>query len=399
MTRRITARFGTFLFLVCNLAHLASAQDEANDLATAQDKEVYAGTPSESPEQRRERFNRTRARLAALDSQFEMRRYSQEGTALPYRLFRPADETRDATYPLVVFFHGGGGRGTDNRRHIADAHFSARIWALPEFQSKHPCFVLAPQLVHGMTHATWQVRARCNEKSGDDDSFEGQWQLDVSGQYGRGLEFGLRLTRVGDKWSAEFNDLGPNRRSLAGMPPTDVTLSNDRLTVFFGPRESRRNNRIDLQLKGDEATGTLIRDLNRDELAGRLLGLIDSVCEELPIDMNRIYVTGLSMGGGVTWSLVGKHPEKFAAAAPICAFGQPATAQKIVEQGVEIWTCHGLDDDRVPIEATRDMVAALRRAGGSPKLTEYPGVAHDSWIDAYQDHELHDWLFTQRRGD
>ena len=154
-----------------------------------------------------------------------------------------------------------------------------------------------------------------------------------------------------------------------------------------------------LQLQDDELRGTLQRDLNSESSSRRLVQLIQSVCAQFSIDQRRVYATGLSMGGAVTWSIVAMHPSKFAAAAAICGPCDPSTAPKIARHDIAIWAFHGADDPRVLAESSRAMAAALREAGGRPRYTEYPGVGHDAWVDAYQDPELHTWLFRQRRSD
>lgn len=113
------------------------------------------------------------------------------------------------------------------------------------------------------------------------------------------------------------------------------------------------------------------------------------------VDPDRVYLTGLSMGGYATWHLLGSRPELFAAAIPICGGGQAATAPAFAT--VPVWAFHGDADPVVKVDLSRTMVEALRTAGGDPKYTEYPGVRHDSWTRTYRDDEVHQWLFAQRR--
>ncbi len=128
-----------------------------------------------------------------------------------------------------------------------------------------------------------------------------------------------------------------------------------------------------------------------------VLGLLDVLPKEFPdIDPDRIYVTGLSMGGFGTWDLITRFPQRFAAAAPICGGGDPAKAPVIAD--VPVWTFHGNADPVVKFELTRRMVAAIQAAGGQPLFTEYPRVGHDSWTNAYSEPELLPWMFAQTRG-
>lgn len=124
------------------------------------------------------------------------------------------------------------------------------------------------------------------------------------------------------------------------------------------------------------------------------IDILDMVEEKYPIDRKREYVTGLSMGGYATWYLISRFPERFAAAVPVCGGGDPAQAEKI--RSVPVWTFHGDQDDIVPISGTRALVDALRQVGGDIRYTEYPGVMHGSWVNAYSEPDLVDWLFSHR---
>ena len=112
--------------------------------------------------------------------------------------------------------------------------------------------------------------------------------------------------------------------------------------------------------------------------------------------------------GWGTLRALSHQPERFAAAILVCPAGEPAKNPEVparengvgVVAGIEklpLWFFHGTDDPIVPISLTRDRVAALRQAGGDPRLTEYPGVKHDAWVKAYAEPAIVDWLFAQRR--
>ena len=123
--------------------------------------------------------------------------------------------------------------------------------------------------------------------------------------------------------------------------------------------------------------------------------LVKSLQKELPVDPQRIYITGLSMGGFGTWGALALEPELFAAAIPICGGGNPKSAETFAK--VPIWAFHGDADPTVKVEGTRSMIEALKKAGGSPQYTEYPGVGHDSWTRTYKDPELYRWLLAQKK--
>jgi len=133
------------------------------------------------------------------------------------------------------------------------------------------------------------------------------------------------------------------------------------------------------------------------EPARLVLDLIEQLKKDHPIDPDRVYIMGLSMGGFGTWDLISRHPERFAAAVPICGGGDESRAERFAR--LPVWAFHGKADPVVPVARSRDMVAAMRKAGGTPRYTEYPGVGHDSWSSAFDDPELLGWLFGQRRGD
>jgi poly(3-hydroxybutyrate) depolymerase len=126
-----------------------------------------------------------------------------------------------------------------------------------------------------------------------------------------------------------------------------------------------------------------------------LNALLDSLVKEYRVDKDRVYLTGLSMGGFGTWSLAAAHPEKFAAIAPICGGGNPADAPKLAK--LPIWVFHGGKDPVVPLRRSEEMVEALKVAGGAPKFTVYPDAGHDSWTATYDNPEFYQWLLAQKR--
>lgn len=114
------------------------------------------------------------------------------------------------------------------------------------------------------------------------------------------------------------------------------------------------------------------------------------------IDRQRVYLTGLSMGGFGCWKLAARQPELFAAVVPICSGGDPLQAPRLIH--VPVWAVHGEADDVVPAEQSRRMVQAIRDAGGHPLYSELKAIAHDSWTPAYNDPKgVLDWMFRQRR--
>ncbi len=126
------------------------------------------------------------------------------------------------------------------------------------------------------------------------------------------------------------------------------------------------------------------------------LELVEALQKEFPqIDPHRLYITGLSMGGFGTWDAIQRFPDLFAAAVPVCGGGDVSKADRIAH--LPIWVFHGAEDKLVDPKWSREMVEAIKEAGGHPKYTEYPDVGHQSWIPAYSDPELLAWLFAQKK--
>jgi predicted peptidase len=225
----------------------------------------------------------------------EAKEYKADGKTLPYRLLRPEGTEVGKKYPLVVFLHGAGERGTDNEKQLVHG-----VGQFVENRDKYPCFLIAPQ---------------CPD---------------------------------GKKW-------------------VEVDWSADSHTQPKEPGE-----------------------------VGRLtLGLIEKAIKDLPVDPKRVYLTGLSMGGYGAWDLAARRPDLFAAVAPVCGGADEATAGKVKD--LPVWAFHGAKDTAVKPARSRNMIAALEKAGGKPKYTEYPDVGHNSWDPAYRDPELFQWLFAQKK--
>jgi predicted peptidase len=127
-----------------------------------------------------------------------------------------------------------------------------------------------------------------------------------------------------------------------------------------------------------------------------LMQLIDHVVADLNVDPDRIYATGLSMGGYGTWRLVARYSDRFAAAVPICGGGEPEKMAKPLSR-VPIWAFHGAKDPTVPLEKSQQMVDAVKRAGGDVRFTVYPDAQHDSWTATYNNQHVYDWLLEHRR--
>lgn len=127
----------------------------------------------------------------------------------------------------------------------------------------------------------------------------------------------------------------------------------------------------------------------------RLMAVLDEVIGKYDVDTNRVYCTGLSMGGFGTFALAAAYPWRFAAIAPVCGGGFSLTAVKL--KNVPVWAFHGDADPIVPHAESQKMVDAINLNGGTAKLTLYAGIGHNAWEKAYNDPELYRWLLMHKK--
>lgn len=117
--------------------------------------------------------------------------------------------------------------------------------------------------------------------------------------------------------------------------------------------------------------------------------------ENYPLDKNRLYIGGLSMGGMGTFEMVRRMPNTFASAFAICGGADTSTAAQLTKTAW--WIFHGLKDNVVDPEFSKSMTAALKDNGAEVKLTLYPEDGHDSWDDAFKEPQLFSWIFSHRK--
>ncbi|MCC5850883.1 MAG: prolyl oligopeptidase family serine peptidase [Verrucomicrobia bacterium] len=130
----------------------------------------------------------------------------------------------------------------------------------------------------------------------------------------------------------------------------------------------------------------------------QLVQLISETMEKHRVDADRVYLTGLSMGGYGSFRLAAEAPELFAAVAPICGGGDPRDAERLKD--LPFWVFHGDQDTVVIPRRSEEMVEAIREAGNpNVEFTLYPGVRHDSWTQTYANPEFYDWLLSHSRGE
>jgi predicted peptidase len=154
------------------------------------------------------------------------------------------------------------------------------------------------------------------------------------------------------------------------------------------------------------------------KMEAQAFGALDAAMKEFKGDPQRLYLTGLSMGGYGAWAFAYKYPDRFAAVTPVCGgvvgsrrFMTPPdwhplarapedpyqeTASHLTK--VPIWAFHGASDPVVPVTESRKLTEAIKAGGGNVRYTEYPGVGHNSWDRAYAEEELFRWMLAQRLG-
>ena len=135
-----------------------------------------------------------------------------------------------------------------------------------------------------------------------------------------------------------------------------------------------------------------------------LASLLDDVIARHRVDTNRVYVTGLSMGGYGTWALANEYPGRFAAIAPICGGGEivpillASQQKKSALKSLGVWAFHGAKDPVVKLEESEKMVNAFKQIGAADvRLTVYPDATHDSWTETYENSKLYEWLLGHKR--
>lgn len=126
-----------------------------------------------------------------------------------------------------------------------------------------------------------------------------------------------------------------------------------------------------------------------------LTALLNDIEKKYKVDKDRIYVTGLSMGGFGTWSLAAYTPYRFAALVPVCGGGEKFWVKKI--KHVPIWVFHGAKDGAVPLERSQTLVDVLKKEKADVSFTIYPEAGHDSWTETYNNPEVYEWLLKQKR--
>ncbi len=208
------------------------------------------------------------------------------------------------------------------------------------------------------------------------------------------------------KWPVILFLHGAGERGDDGLIQTEVGI---------GTSIRRRSSRFPAIIVMPQCRKT--RWWTESEMQAQALAALAQAMVEFNGDKERVYLTGISMGGYGTWKVASENPGQFAAIAPVCggirppvlasvpalATPSPETADPYREAAKKlastpVWIFHGGDDKVVPTDESRKMNEALKAAGASVKYTEYEGVGHNSWDRAYAEAELMTWMLAQRLG-
>lgn len=230
---------------------------------------------------------------------FKKETYTKNGYTMPFRLYIPKNYDCGVMYPVVIFLHGAGERGTDNE-----------------------------------------------------------------------LQLKVGIQKIFDNTDSPIYD------SIVIAPQ----CPNDKQWVYAPWANGNYSTAVVGESREIEA----------------VLDILDSIIELYNVDEDRVYVTGLSMGGFGTWDLLMRHGARFAAGIPVCGGGDPDYAKKL--RRIPIRTFHGSDDGAVPVTGTRIMYASITKEGGENiSYTEFDGCGHNVWDKVYSDEDNITWLFEQSR--
>lgn len=126
-----------------------------------------------------------------------------------------------------------------------------------------------------------------------------------------------------------------------------------------------------------------------------VMDIVGTIASEYRVDFDRMYLTGLSMGGFGTWAVAQKYPNVFAAIVPICGGGETGNIWAL--ENIPVWCFHGAKDDVVDISMSQKMINALKPYNPDVKFTIYPEANHDSWTETYNNDEVYDWMLSHKR--
>ena len=189
------------------------------------------------------------------------------------------------------------------------------------------------------------------------------------------------------KWPVILFLHGAGERGNDGILPTGFGI---------GPLIKARESNFPFLVvfpQNDDVRGRILTGWAPDSVSGkRALAILTQVEKDFSVDTQREILTGWSMGAYGTWQLAAADPARWLAVVTVSGGGDPALAEKLKD--VPIWAFHGAKDNIVRCEPTRQMIEALKAAGGSPRYTELADAGHEVWINAYDDDRLYAWMLS-----
>lgn len=126
-----------------------------------------------------------------------------------------------------------------------------------------------------------------------------------------------------------------------------------------------------------------------------MIKFIQDIKKQYRVDRDRVYLTGLSMGGYGTWNIAMKYPAEFAAIVPICGGGDVGSIRRL--RNMPVWCFHGAKDKAVKLSESATLVDSLKKINPRVKFTVYPDAEHDSWTETYNNDSVFAWLFAQQK--
>ena len=233
---------------------------------------------------------------------FEDLIFVSETDTLNYRLLMPLDYDPNKQYPVHLFLHGAGERGSDNSSQLT---YVDNLFLKKENREQYKSWVILPQCPND------------------------------------------------DRWPSLSSDNEWNNN--------------------FEKKTTKPNKSLGLVMK-----------------------LMDTFIERKQVNKRKVYVSGLSMGGMGTFEILYRRPDMFAAATPICGNGIAAYAKRYATKA-SVWVFHGSDDKVVQPKHSLKIAKAIIASGGSPKMTLYENVGHDSWNNAFAEPNFLKWIHSKSK--
>lgn len=163
----------------------------------------------------------------------------------------------------------------------------------------------------------------------------------------------------------------------------------------FVPQCPNRKQWLNANFRGTPFTNYKQDEIPESESMKMVMEIIDTLMNKYPIDKDRLYVTGYSMGGSGTWDIITRYPDKFAAAITVNGVSDPSKAHLLTR--IPIWAFHGKNDEISLVQNTRSMISEVKKYNTKCKYTEYPDGDHFILDRAYHEPGLFDWLFAQKK--